>query len=625
VFFGFLVFAHSLNAATLSVRIGMIDELLTCSEVQPGQTVHMDPVSSSSPLLLRFVVPDDLEGHTFDIEVTTEDGVTLDHRAGRTSGIGRRSIVLPPLGVSKVAVINRAKELLLLENLKDLAVPQDHVPGFFLALLTDPKGARFENQLAEIDKITTTPGVRKLLGSELHFARDSADVQREQLTKLRAACDRHELGALVSPSSWWGGTPREVWKRPEFQQVCWSKAEAGQSAELLKPLLGDRWTPRYGFTVPNMWANTPWQTMNNTELNTLRAERLRMSIPLVEQELAGRLAGYISENEPAYWAWESNDYRYPVRRSDLWADFNPSTVADAKRYGVELNPEDGLDLRERSWLHDNACRYIQQNVDVLNSCTPTVPVYSHALLDQHFPFQGTGHFRPYGEIGRVNGARTGFELLRKANYDSLWRVRDWGAWACVNREENDGVDMAYHTGMLQLVYAQGADMLQSYNWDSVNEGGRAISYFNEFVRTVSAGRVVVGNSSANGSWRDLETTTPLVQPLLARYTFPWGNDLQLGLRATDTCTSAAVWITQGVSGPVVAYRRVFADQISRQDTTRIALGDLLHVEQDDALVLHLEAREAGWKLQYGNDGVAYEISCDLNRARALSLAMRMLK
>src|SRR5690606_30105083 len=130
-------------------------------------------------------------------------------------------------------------------------------------------------------------------------------------------------------------------------------------------------------TVPNKWSSTPWQTMNHPELNALRRDRLQTALPLVEQELGDILIGYVSENEPAYWAFEESDDAYPVKRKGLLADFNPHTVAAAKQDGVELNPIGGLSIEERLWLHQNVARYIQNTINIYGENGITKPVYSH--------------------------------------------------------------------------------------------------------------------------------------------------------------------------------------------------------------------------------------------------------
>src|SRR5688572_7289945 len=83
-------------AEQIGVPIGQASESFTCSRIEPnGSQTFPESGANSGRLLLRFIVPDDLEGHAFDIELQS-GGTTIARRAGTTSGIGRRSIVLLP-------------------------------------------------------------------------------------------------------------------------------------------------------------------------------------------------------------------------------------------------------------------------------------------------------------------------------------------------------------------------------------------------------------------------------------------------------------------------------------------------------------------------------------------------
>lgn len=603
---------------SIPYTIGTIQEQSTCTRIVPGGIEDLGNLPTNAPLILRFVIADDLEGHSFDVELRSA-GIVVARRAATTSGIGRRSIVLPAINASRVMqLINRSAEPLFFESITPLQLQESKPPDFTMALLVDPVDSRLARQAHALDQLTTVPGIHKALGCELHFARLPLQKQREQLERMRSVCDVYGARAVISPCSWWAGTPKDVYEHPEFQQICWSNGETTKPTDALKHVMGETCDPHFGFTVPNMWANTPWQTMNNPELNKLRSERLKQSIPLIEQILKGRLAGYVSENEPGYWAWECNDYMYPVARAALWADFNPLTVADAKGDGLDLNPADGLDLRERMWLHANLGRYIQGNIDALNSCGPSAPVYSHALLEQQFPLQGTGHHRPYAECAHVQNARTGVELLRKANFDAVWRLREWGAWGCVNREENDGVDMHYHRGMLQLVYAMGANLFQSYNWESVNQNGRAIAYMNEFLASVASEQLMIGERDNGSLWKEIPPEREYSCPLVVSSTFPWANELSLALRAADSCTSAAVWLTPGIGGPVLAWTNIHKSDIQTTGPTRLDFGDMLHLQQDDPVTLHVLTYEPGWSVRSSADGPDFRLACDLRRARTIS-------
>jgi hypothetical protein len=321
-----------------------------------------------------------------------------------------------------------------------------------------------------------------------------------------------------------------------------------------------------------------------------------------------------------YWADKSDDDNYPMERQNLQADFNPHTVDAAARAGVHLDPKDGLDMAERTWLHGNLSRYMQSCVDTAISAGASRPVYSHMLLSQKFPTAGTGHHRPYSETARVRGAGVGLETLRRTELDALWRVREWGRWGCVNREENDGFSMEYHLAMLQMQYMMGADLFNSYNWIKVNDAGRAVSYFNEFLASlaVDAGIVTAGERISNAKRGGLppgETTWPLE----VRSEFPWSNAVELSLSANEgTTLPLEVCLSQDTSGSLVASCRIFPSQLNGKAFTRVRFGDLTQCEQDrTTMTLHLKS-PGGWFVGCGSEGPDYRLLCELRPERRRS-------
>lgn len=611
------------------MKIGAAAENLQYETIPPGATreLRIDKHAGQHALVLRTVIADDLEGHAYDFELADPSGLVVARRAGTTRGFGRRTFFARlPLAAMRNATSltltlrNHAPEPLNLESVTPtlLAKAPEKPSDFTLSFLvtTGTEGTRL---LDKIDTLPAAPGARKAISTEFYFARRPTRVLKAELQWIREQCAKHGLGYLPVLCSWWAGTPREVWDRIEFQQVCWSETDIHDEGPALRQLLGDRWDIRYGLTTPNMWGNTPWQTMNHPELNELRHERMTKAVKLIEQDAREVLIGYVTENEPAYWAWEAADYKYTVKRRDLWADFNPHTVAAAAKDGVTLNPADGLGHKERMWLLDNLTRYMQACVDTITSAGASRTVYSHSLLAQHFPFQGTGLYHPYAETARVNGAAVGLETLWRTDLDALLRVREWGPWACVNREENDGTGLEYHVAMLQIEYALGATLFNSYNWPSVNENDRAMNYFREFLESVSGGGdVVAGEQRGTGVWRDIASAQSV--PLSIRGEFPWFNAIELNLRAPKDAGPLAVWITRGVNGPIVGWSLVEAADAASSGPTRIDFGDLARVEQDSALALHFQA-PAGWQIEHGEDTPAYRLLCNIVVERERSAAV----
>lgn len=617
--------------AEITMTVGTVREVHRAHRVEPGRG-HSFPVSdpgAGDTLLLTMVVPDDLEGHRYDFELQA-GGQVIQRRGGTTRGFGRRSffVRLPtPVtrsgGSVELTLINRCEEDLffgepvLLRGF-DAVLTEKAPEEFILGLLVNDLKKRHLIRVAAA--LPEAPGVRKALGCEVYYVERTPEDLERQLELARTECDRHGLSFLPVLCSWWAGTPLAVKQRIDFQQICWSETDTLDEGEKLREFLGPKWDLRYGLTVPNKWSSTAWQTMNSPELNRLRHTRLADAVGQIERILGGRVAGYVAENEPAYWAFEGSDHEYPVRRKNLWADFNPQTVAQAEREGIVLDPADGLDLTERIWLHYNVARYNQATVDVMTSTAAAGgrPVYSHALLDyDHFPLAGTGHARPYAEVARVGGARTGVEIIWKTDMDALWRVREWGAWGCVNREEWDGYSLPWHVATLRACYMMGADMVNSYNWQRMGREGDPVEYFTEFLDDLGGrdGVVVVGERTTGRQWRPVREWD---YGLVKNDPCPWANAVELTLRCRGTTAPLEVWMTDGVGGPVVAWRTLDPADVASTGPTRIRFGDLTLIEQNHDLHLHLRAGQEGWEMLGSWWGPNYRLLCDLKEERARS-------
>lgn len=358
--------------------------------------------------------------------------------------------------------------------------------------------------------------------------------------------------------------------------------------------------------------------MNHPELNRMRHERLAGAVRILEEEMGPGIVGYVTENEPAYWAFEGSDNEYPVRRENLWADFNPHAVEAARQDGVTLDPADGLDLVERVWLHHNASRYQQETADVVRETSHSGRLYSHALLDySHFPFAGTDHARPYADIARLQGARTGIEMIWKVDTDALWRVREWGPWGCVNREEWDGYSIDYHVATLRACYMMGADMLNSYNWHRMGREGDPKEYFTTFLEDLSKrdGVVEIGARSGGKEWHPL---TRWDAGIATDDASSWANALELSLRAAADASPLRVTMRREYDGPIVAEQLLFPSDAAGEKPVRIRFGDYTRTEQGSDLQLYLES-DGGWEYQGSWYGPDYRLLLDLNEERRRSL------
>jgi hypothetical protein len=319
---------------------------------------------------------------------------------------------------------------------------------------------------------------------EIYYAAWGPEAVRAQLVKARDWSRRHRMKALLGLVSWWNGTPRRVpdglggaFDDLKYQQVCYTPgAEHAENPEL-RALLGARYSRHYRLSVPNIWSNTPWLTMNSATLNAYRARRMAEAVQALKEVSAGDtswVAGLFLENEPRYWDTQSTQGT-PQWAGEQWADFNPMTVADAAKEGVTLDPADGMSQAELVWLQRNVGRYFQQTADAANRALRAggmagrVPVYTHSLqLSVLFPCQALN--QSPADWARASGARTGIEGIW-SNLSDFDRVREWGPWCNLNREETDGLPLETHLWDLRATYAAGGEFYNSYNWHTLKGDG----------------------------------------------------------------------------------------------------------------------------------------------------------
>jgi len=330
--------------------------------------------------------------------------------------------------------------------------------------------------------------------SEIYYCnRDKANV-KDQLTVCAEWAKKYRIPAMLGLVSWWGGPPVFVddglggrFGDIKYQQVCYSPdVEIAENADL-KKLLGERYTRNYGLSVPNQWSNCPWLTMNSPVLNEYRFKRLNEAIAEVKNISGGSTAWIRSiylENEPRYWDSDCEAGNPKSERKVLWADFNPLVVEAAKKDGVELNPADGLSDGELAWLHRNVGKYNQDTVDAVKKAVAAhkfaqnVPLYTHSLQHRNM-FPGGKINHPASEWAYAIGGRTGIAGVWSQPSD-FTRVREWGPWSNLNREENDGRHIDEHLWDLRVAYIMGADLYNSYNWHAIG-AQRFFDYVKEFL------------------------------------------------------------------------------------------------------------------------------------------------
>jgi len=332
--------------------------------------------------------------------------------------------------------------------------------------------------------------------AEIRYANCAPQDVREQLRTCMAWSIKHNMPAMLGLVSWWSGTPLRVpdgrggtFGDLQYQQVCYSPDFEHDDDPRLAAMLGERYNRHYGLSVPNQWSSTPWLTMNSPALNRYRYLRLDEAVETLS-ELSKKSASWIGciylENEPRYWdtACEAGNPKAGRQGKELWADFNPLVVGAARRDGVGLDPSDGLSNEELSWLHRNVGAYNQDMVDAFRLSLSKrkfgrdIPVYTHSLQHRDM-FPGGPINHPASEWAYADGAWTGIEGMWSLPSD-FTRLREWGPWSNLNREENDGQHIDWHLWDLRVAYMMGASLYNSYNWHAIG-ADRFFDYVKEFV------------------------------------------------------------------------------------------------------------------------------------------------
>jgi hypothetical protein len=308
---------------------------------------------------------------------------------------------------------------------------------------------------------------------------------------LRIAFQMHWAGAPIGVPDGAGGTFMDL----PYQQITYDPADKLE-APGVKALLGDLYRPGFGLSVPNRWSNTAWLTMNHPRLNQLRRARLSDAVRAWRDERlrlarAGRarlLPGELSTGEETvYWAADVDDSAYPAAnggaaRTQLAADFNPFTAADAFRDGVTLDPRDGLSKVEKLWLHGNLARWQQTIVEWMTGALGSEPMqaaddetayagdlvrlnlYTEPYAMPLYPLKGVTRFQPGLELGYVEGGRSGGEYWSGAQMlPWLLKSRETGRTALPNLECTGAGDDQV-TACLAAAYGTGARFSTLYNW-----------------------------------------------------------------------------------------------------------------------------------------------------------------
>lgn len=510
------------HTETLRAQVGAVDEKIPCLVSGDKAGDSFEVKLSKQPdkvcaLQITEVYPPDAPGVRYTYDVFA-DGKLVYIRDHPGLMFGRASYFIYLEGVHSSGVqlrfVNKRNEpfriadIWLYSDFPAYCESAGFETPYYLAPLLTKKSQDREQEARYLKthiRPTGNPDVKLACVEEHHYMIRDASFARQQFEALLRLSKRYDMPAALHFVSWWGGTPGRIpdgkggaFRDVEYQQVCWSETDTHDEGEELKKLLGDKWDIRYGLSTPNQWSNCPWLTMNHPRLNSARHKAIGEKLGILADVLGSpefnqqSLLAIGMENEPRYWDLNCPDGKYPVERKNLWADFNPVTVAAAAKDGVTLDPSDGLDFRERLWLHENVARYQQETYDAHARALKKLKmplwheVYSQAFPNPAYPMHEVTDYHPLLGWNRLKGCRAGVEYdFRDAGDPVAWMevVREWGRWSQVNYEEFNGVGLDRHLRALRVCYAFGARFYTFYNWQRVDETEhRWVEYVSEFCK-----------------------------------------------------------------------------------------------------------------------------------------------
>ena len=533
-----------------------------------------------------------------------------------------RNLSKTPVRIARVSSVTRAEMDKLLA--KDSFVLMGLANGW-------EKGEEMVKTLAENLHPKPEYGIRTGFGAEIKCVNQPAESVRGQLENCAKWSKQYSLPAMLGFVSWWSGTPGHVpdglggrFGDVKYQQFCYAPDTEQPEDENLKAILGDRYNRHYCLSVPNQWSSCPWLTMNSKLLNDYRYKRMDEAVAILKDISGGDtkwLDSIFIENEPRYWdtlCEATNSKRSGV--GTLWADFNPLAVEAAKRDGVDLDPADGLSDKELLWLHQNVGKYNQECVDAVGKSLTkhglaATQLYTHSLQHKDmFPGGAIGH--PASEWACANGARTGVEGMWSQPSDFA-RVREWGRWANINREENDGQHIDLHLWDLRVDYMMGADLYNSYNWNAIG-AQRVFDYMDEFLRDLPT--VTLPPAKAHlASGGSIEIRTPMKLQAFTKLDVP--------VEVLKSAAREVRLVISGKEGRLIGSSRCKASKKPGGSVISFEFATAVESSCEEAATLKISAFDAHGKpvaeaVRF-TDRSASEIklSLDLRAQRALSLAV----
>ena len=310
------------------------------------------------------------------------------------------------------------------------------------------------------------------VGIEVKFMQVSDDQLAEQfdytLNLARDAC----VNLIFNFNSWWDGTP------------VGRDGKGGYFGDLeYHQIVYDPQTGEKKLSIPNLWRNTPWYTMNHDHLNSVRKIRLAAALDILGEKTAAlKLSqGYLPtvriliDNEPTYWA----EFAYSSS-PEAGGDFNEHAIQAAKQDGIDLNPSGALKQDQKLWLLHNLCSYMTDISKTYHACTSDeyavltsgkISYGGHALAENVLthvqaysghPYADERHMRHEEHVNPYT--RLGVETCGHQDERALSYFPATGRFAQVNAERCCYSDSSFH----QQFYAHGAfsDTIFNFFYDT---------------------------------------------------------------------------------------------------------------------------------------------------------------
>ncbi|MBQ4153458.1 MAG: hypothetical protein IJD11_03785, partial [Oscillospiraceae bacterium] len=247
-------------------------------------------------------------------------------------------------------------ESVALHDIEVLSLPSEEKMsiGFFSPRIC---GNDMEKDVALIEQMKSEFGTSTMysfmMGFDIHYMLRTDRQLEKTLSYLLELARRTETELFLDYNTWWGGTP----SGPDGRGGYFYDMEYNQVN--YDPLTG-----KYNLSVPNMWSNTPWYTMNHENLNEVRKQRALIAVDILQRLLAKQYhhaadmpkVSMFIDNEPTYWA----NCAYS-NSPDSGGGFCLAAHQAALKDGVSMRPEGGpITKEQRLWMLKNLNDYISE-------------------------------------------------------------------------------------------------------------------------------------------------------------------------------------------------------------------------------------------------------------------------